>query len=556
MTRHVDLWDVQGNIVRSYGRYGYPHACHLFFHFASREAGRMAIAFLIPLVTKGVTWWPADTDQESKPPDVTLNLGLTFNGLRALDLPTAALAGMPEEFIDGMARRAPVLGDDGPSDPASWDPIWRNSAADPAQAVHLWVALNGRMDPATGAPVAAFEHRVSYVSGLASPAGFGPIGLRLLDGHGRDGGAEQRGGLRIAPDPAGGKTVLPFEHFGFADGISDPTFEGQDDLPVDASVVAGSGSYAPRSGWSKLATGEFILGTVDESQEIARASTPDDLIRNGSFAVFRKLEQDVPAFNAYVAGEAAVYAAAQGIPLDEAEATLRAKMVGRWPNGAPLATCPTYADMLAFQTRWSDIPEILSRPAPRPAADAKRLFDWRMALNDFTYRDDRVGVRCPLGAHIRRGNPRDMLDPLIDSTSSRRWTGSALTNRRRILRRGIPYGPFASDTDTGTEERGILFIAICADLQRQFEFVQRQWINHGMDMGAGNSGCPVIGRREHGHGQDDVPAFAIPQPEGSNRPPHLLPAMPDFVRTRGGEYFFLPSMTALRRITKGAFDPT
>ena len=263
---------------------------------------------------------------------------------------------------------------------------------------------------------------------------------------------------------------------------------------------------------------------------------------------------EAPACAAAGRREAEVYAKAQGIPANEAEATLRAKMVGRWQNGAPLVTYPTYKKMMEFQQAWQHIPEILARPSPRSKADQTELKNWRLALNDFTYRDDQDGANCPIGAHVRRGNPRDMLDPQLNSPRKRRWTGSALSNRRRILRRGIPYGPFASETDKGDEERGILFIAICADLQRQFEFVQRQWINHGMDMGAGNNGCPVIGRREAENA--DAPAFVIPQPKDSDLPPHLLPAMPDFVRTRGGDYFFLPSITALFRISLGAFDPT
>jgi Dyp-type peroxidase family len=549
MTHHIDLWDVQGNIVRAYGRFGYPHACHLFFNFATPEGGRGALALLTTYVTKGVTWHPSDKDMESKAPEVTLNLGLSWKGLQALGLPTASLSGMPEEFIDGMARRAQILSDQGASDPSMWDPIWRDGLTDPSRAVHLWVALNGRMDPATGTPTALFEHMVQTVKGL----GRSLPGLTLLSGHGKAQGDEQRGGLRIVSGPDGRKSVLPLEHFGFADGISDPSFEGQVTLPVDASVTAGRGRYSASKGWADLAAGEFILGHVDESQEIASVSRPAELMRNGSFAVFRKLEQDVGAFDDYVAGQAAVFARSQGIGVEEAAITLKSKMVGRWPNGAPLSTCPTFADMQAFQQRWADILQVMARPSPRSADDRKRLEAWRLALNDFTYRPDREGVACPLGAHIRRGNPRDMLDPLIDDPRPSHRTGSALTNRRRILRRGIPYGPFAPEGGPD-QERGILFIAICADLQRQFEFVQQQWMNHGMDMGAGNNGCPILGRREAENA--DAPAFVIPQASGSGKPPHLLPALPDFVRTKGGEYFFLPSMTALRTITNSAFDPT
>ena len=546
MTSHVDLWDVQGNIVRAYGRFGYPHACHLFFAFASAEAGKLALALLRPFVTNGVTWHPNETDPDRKAPDATLNLGLTWRGMQALVLPQQILAQMPAAFADGMARRASILSDTGASAPETWDPVWRAGLADPSRAVHLWVALNGKADPATGAPCARFEHLVSYAKGLAQSV----PGLTLLSGHGEQGETEQRGGLRLVPGPQGQPMVVPKEHFGFVDGISDPSFAGQTDLPVDASVVAGRGRYSHRDGWQDLATGEFILGTVDESQEIAGVSRPAELLRNGSFAVFRKLEQDVAGFEAYIARNAEAYAEARGIGLDEAAVTLKAKLVGRWPNGAPLMTHPTYADMQRFDRDWADIPGIMARGLPRSPEDRERLRSFRFALNDFTYRSDRKGMSCPMGAHIRRGNPRDMLDPLI-AGPERSGTGTALTNRRRILRRGIPYGPFDGAPD---QKRGLLFIAICADLERQFEFVQQQWMNHGMDMGTGNTGCPLIGRREPEAA--DAPAFVIPAPEDSDLAPHFLPAMPDFVHTRGGDYFFLPSMTFLLTLTLNGFDPT
>jgi Dyp-type peroxidase family len=546
MTHKIDLRDVQGNIVRAYGRFGYPHARHLFFHFATPQAGRAALAFLTPLVTNAVTWTASDRDPETMAPRVTMNLGLTWRGLQALGLPTRSLTDLPDEFIDGMARRAPILSDCGASDPANWDKIWRDSVADPSKAVHLWVALNARMDPATGGPVSQLADRLHYLRDL--PRNFG--GLVLLSGHGAEGLDNQPGALNIVDAPDGGKAVLPLEHFGFADGISDPIFAGQADRSIDASVIVGRGRFSSRDGWSALAPGEFILGHVDESQETSRTGQPADLMRNGSFAVFRKLEQDVTAFDDYIAAQAEVFAKSQGVPLDEAAITLKAKIVGRWPNGAPLVTVPTYADMLRFGAEWADVQNIYARKGPRSKSDQQRLAAWRRALNDFTFREDRDGLSCPLGAHIRRGNPRDMLDPLIESPSARHRTGAALTNRRRILRRGIPYGPFG---DSGAE-RGLLFIAICADLQRQYEFVQQQWMNHGMDMQAGNSGCPLIGRREAEAA--DVPAFTLPQKAGTGKPPHFLPAMPDFIRTKGGDYFFLPSLTALRNLSIGAFDPT
>lgn len=539
----IDLWDVQGNVVRSYGRAGYPHARHMFLHIGNPKAGRDFLSLLYPFVTTGIRWDPASPDPERHPPQVALNIGFTWHGLRAVGLPTQSLAEMPEEFMDGMGRRAPLLGDEGASDPSNWDPIWRASMADPAKAVHLWVALNARMDPATGQPVPLLQDRVTFIRRLAASL----PGMKLLSGHDRDAGDVQDAALDIRSGPDGRLRIAPQEHFGFVDGIGDPIFHGQGELAPSGSHAIGRGRYSPRTGWGPLAPGEFLLGHVDESQEIAPASHPFELTRNGTFAVYRKLEQDVAAFDAYIAEKAPAFARARGIPEDQAAVTIKAMMVGRWPNGAPLATVPTYEGMLAFEREWADIPDILARPRPHSPQDHDRLGKWKMAMNGFLFQDDRDGLRCPLGAHIRRGFPRDMLDPMLATPTGRGWTGTALTNRRRMLRRGIPYGPFGGDPGA---ERGLLFIALCSDLRRQFEFVQQQWMNHGMDFGSGNDTCPILGMRSGSFG------YTIPAPADGSNPPHFLTGLPDFVRTRGGDYFFLPSVTALHKIFTGTSDPT
>lgn len=539
----IDLWDVQGNVVRSYGRAGYPHARHLFLHIAEPRAGRDFLSFIFPFVTTGIRWEPASPDPERRPPLVALNVGFTWRGLRAIGLPTQSLAEMPEEFMDGMGRRAPILADTGASDPANWDPIWRASMSDDSRAVHIWVALNARMDPATGLPVPQLEERLNLIRLIAAQT----QGVELLHGHGRAGTDVQDAALDIRTGPDGRPRIAPQEHFGFVDGIGDPIFHGQGELAPASNHAVGRGRYSPRTGWGPLAPGEFLLGHVDESQEIAPASHPFELTRNGTFAVYRKLEQDVPAFDAYIAAEAPAFARARGIPEDQAAVTIKAMMVGRWPNGAPMATVPTYEAMLAFEREWADIPEILARPRPHNPQDHDRLGRWKDAMNGFLFSGDRDGMRCPLGSHIRRGFPRDMLDPMLSTATERRWTGTALTNRRRILRRGIPYGPFGGDPGA---ERGLLFIALCSDLRRQFEFVQQQWMNHGMDFGSGNDTCPLLGNRSGSAG------YTIPAAADGSRPPHFLTGLPDFVRTRGGDYFFLPSITALHNLVTGVSDPT
>jgi deferrochelatase/peroxidase EfeB len=166
-------------------------------------------------------------------------------------------------------------------------------------------------------------------------------------------------------------------------------------------------------------------------------------------------------------------------------------------------------------------------------------------LTVFGYAGDLEGRACPLTAHIRRANPRDMLDPLARAQKPRDRLGSVLNDRRRILRRGLPYG----HRDSPDGEHGIVLIAYCADLFRQFEFVQQQWMNYGLDFDAGNDSCPIVGAHRPGD------RFAMSSPDPA-RPPFLARGLPQFVMTRGGDYFFQPSMTALRMIAHGLVDPT
>jgi deferrochelatase/peroxidase EfeB len=132
--------------------------------------------------------------------------------------------------------------------------------------------------------------------------------------------------------------------------------------------------------------------------------------------------------------------------------------------------------------------------------------------------------------------------------------GSVLNNRRRILRRGLPYGD-SSPGVSDEAEHGIVMLVVCANLFRQFEFVQQQWINYGLDSNAGNDTDPLVGNHATGdHGPKAK--FVIASDPKTGRPPFIVEGIPQFVETRGGEYFFVPSMTALRMIGMGTIDPT
>ncbi|MFC3981318.1 Dyp-type peroxidase [Streptosporangium jomthongense] len=254
---------------------------------------------------------------------------------------------------------------------------------------------------------------------------------------------------------------------------------------VEGSGIAGSNSLE-----TPLRAGEFVLGYPDELGGL-QIPQPEVLGRNGSYAVFRKLHQRVAAFRRYLRDNAAD-------PADEE--WLAAKIMGRWRSGAPLALSP-------------------GRDDPALGADPSRN-------NVFGYeRDDPAGFTTPGGCHIRRGNPRDA-------------AVAGVPRLHRMIRRGTAYGPPLPEgvlEDDGAD-RGLMFAFIGAHLGRQFEFVQSEWMNDGVFFGAGGARDPVVGS---GDGSGD---FTIPR-----RPlRRCLRGLPRFVVTRGGEYCFMPSLSALR----------
>jgi deferrochelatase/peroxidase EfeB len=145
-----------------------------------------------------------------------------------------------------------------------------------------------------------------------------------------------------------------------------------------------------------------------------------------------------------------------------------------------------------------------------------------------------------MGAHIRRVHPRDAFG-----------FNGRLINRRRITRRGLTYGRFATEGEpvSDAEERGVIFMALNASISRQFEFVQQQWVQYGNDARLGNEKDILMGNHG-GHGRFVVQGDASPK-----NPPFICSNLPDFVELRGGDYFFLPSITALGMIAMGLVDP-
>jgi len=322
----------------------------------------------------------------------------------------------------------------------------------------------------------------------------------LLAWMAETGGAIVLGAQDAASEKIAGK-VNTKEHFGFTDGFGNPDYLG-----VERSSQPGQGKLMPDGSWAPLATGELLLGYADEAGELPVAPVPHILASNGTFMVYRKLHQNLATFRAYLAEHGPRYGG--GVE------KLKAKFIGRWGDGTPLELSP-------------------DAPDASIVADPKRN-------TNFTYGADAEGTRCPIGAHLRRVHPRDAFG----------FNGK-LIDRRRITRRGLPYGPFAADGEpvSDSEDRGVIFMALNADISRQFEFVQQQWIEYGNDAHQGNDKDMLMGNHG-GRGK-----FVVQGDRSVGNPPFVCGNLPNFVELRGGDYFFLPSITALEMIAMKLVDP-
>ena len=576
MTKKLDLLDIQGNVLRAYGRFGYSVARYVFLNVRNAAKGRAFVGAITKKVTTAVEW--GDGPGKIKQPAWTVNVAFTYQGLKDLGVPRSSLVGFSPEFVSGMKERRDILGDDGPSSPKYWDPIWQRNRETRENDVHIFVSLNALGGQGAEWLKVAEQHRDEAYAWLQDEINKAEGGVVLLGGHRGDDGADlPYQDVRVVLDKNGAPT--PKEHFGYTDGISDPVFEG---VPYDERRVKGRGKQLPGGKWAPLATGEFLLGHVDEAKEYPPAPQPILLSRNGTYLIYRKLHENVATFDRYLEEE--------GAKFPGGKALLAAKFVGRWSDtGVPLVKAPDEATNAKFAAQLASLDAAVD--AARKQGDLEAVKKNEQAiddiLSDFTYDDDMSGGKCPFSAHIRRINPRASLEMIReeggytplgaflnrflpscllgmfykkgDKPGSLKVskdafdTPGALSNRRRLLRRGLPYGEVRDRTrDDGNH--GIVIMMLNADINRQFEFVQQQWINYGNDFKAGNDKEILLGN----HSLDDkFPSKAVIQVDpDSNQAPYLLSNIPRLVETRGGDYFFMPSVTALRMIAAGVVDPT
>jgi Dyp-type peroxidase family len=381
-------------------------------------------------------------------------------------------------FQEGMAteHRSRILGDGDDSAPPNWE--W-GSTSNPVDAVLLIYAMDENVQKTQ------VEQRQQELSAS--------------------------GGFALVAVLEAGRQPDSHEHFGFNDGIGQPVMEGTGNKERQLQRT----NHA-----TELPAGEFLLGhtnvyNVASPSPVAAAANdpkqllsvvPDnttaldakpgmhDLGRNGSYLVFRQLSQDVAKFWKFVDG------AAREANVDRER--LAAKFVGRWKSGAPLA---------------------LSPQEDNPALSSENNFAF--------FEKDVHGFACPIGSHIRRSNPRDSLGP--DAP-----TALNSANRHRILRRGRSYGHRLPDpmVDDGGK-RGLHFLCLNSDIERQFEFVQQTWINNPVFGGLDGEVDPLVGNLAKSNC-----IFTVQDQPLRTR----VHGLSRFVTVKGGSYFFLPSIRALK----------
>ena len=506
----VDFQDIQGLV-----RFGHGHlggARFILLNIADAAAAR---AWLDKA--------PVTTAANSAKADVALQVAFTCDGLKAIGVSDDILKGFSDEFIVGMAgdrSRSRRLGDVGPNDPERWR--WGRLGKVPHMMVLLYAITPERLE-SREAEIKRVPWQTAFVE---------------LD--------------RLSTDDIGG-----MEPFGFKDGVSQPALDWECRKALRLHDTLDYTNLA--------ALGEFLLGYPNEYARYTDRPLIDpkddperilplsedvpgkrDFGRNGTYLVCRDLAQNVTGFWRYVDQQA------NGDLKQRWD--LAHAMVGRTLEGDPI---------------------VRLRPEPVDGVATDRPAAWH---NQFTYENDPDGTSCPFGAHIRRANPRNSDLPPDARSLIRRLVriigfGSkgprddllSSTRFHRILRRGREYGPrlevagiLGDPDETGQPtsrpsdetlhaERGLRFICLNANICRQFEFVQTAWVANPKFDGL-DERDPLLGDRapiaSRGIATD---RFTRPQDDGLNA---RVAGLSDFVTVRGGAYFFMPGISALKYIAR------
>jgi deferrochelatase/peroxidase EfeB len=477
----LDLQDIQGFILRGYRM---PIVRHFLLKVNAPAEARKLLGRLVsgneadaPQITTARDWHiglepgPGDNQAEAPrcKPDYCLNIGITWPGLRALELqnrvPTLSFKSF-NAFVAGAAARAELVGDTGPNAPQNWVGGFGTGSD------HVLLTLHAI------SPDAMATYSVHLSARLAEGDAFQEIwrgdGMALM---------ETRDGESVPTTKV---------HFGYTDGISMTTIRGGPERYK-------RDHQQPCDPWL------FVL--LDEAENYTMPE-PKQLGRNGSFAVFKMIKTDIVGFEKFLQSNK------QRIDPE----LLAAKMCGRWRNGVPIALSP-------------------ETDSPPGGISPEQLNDFEYVNADGS--GDPKGLRCPVGAHIRRVNPRGQ--PVVGQGQP-----GGSNNTHRLIRRGMPYGPIYDPTQPYDGiERGLLGYFINSSIENQYEFVLSQWVNDSEFAGSvrlnSKSKDPIIGT------QDPTESiFVIPQASGA--PPIKITGFSNFVTTQAAAYCFLPSIAAMKLI--------
>lgn len=443
---------------------------------------------------------------KNPPPTATwVNVAFSASCLRRLRPPAEVDEFADDAFKLGMTARAEFLGDTSDRTQPGYKANWIfGGRSEPAAEVHIVLLVASDIQADLNAKVTAL---------LASlPAG-----------------------LKEFHTDAGKTFGVPFaghEHFGFKDGVSQPGVRGRlsaapADFLTERTIAAGDPRRDAfgKPGQILLWPGEFVFGyerqpqdplSLDLDSEAAAPVTPSWAM-NGSYLVIRRLRQDVGAFRAFVNQLARTLGIDAGL--------LGAKLVGRWPSGAPIMRATTVDIPALGDDDLANNHFAFSRDT-QPVTVTGHSDPHPQAAADF------LGAVCPHFAHIRKVNPRDEATDLGVAQD---------TGARAIIRRGIPYGEHIIDKNNPTEaelavDRGLIFACYQASIVDQFETLIRRWCNTpNLPRPGGHD--PIIGQEEtHGGVRRRFIDF--------NGRRCFMDA--EWVIPTGGEYFFSPSISAIR----------
>ena len=498
--------DIQGFITSAYGHT--YRAAYLFLGVTDAKRARAWLGAIVPQVQTAVSWRNLP-DAPKAYPDTMLNIAFTYAGLAAIGLSDLALRSFPAQLQEGITdpTRALRLGDTEESHPDHWDIGGTNTPT-----LHILLILHADTTPDSD------------------------DGIRALVEQQKD-LIDTQGGIEILHEEYAYRRDDDKELFGFKDGIGQPKIIGinvrdQDGAEYEGNLVnTGEMILGYPSQYDLYPTAPVVPAEDDPDDILPALTTPHgtyptyrdktlkDLGKHGTYIVYRKMYQDVATFWEWILREVRRL---DGQVTAARVIWLASKFVGRKPNGDPML----------------------------PDADQLKTQD------DFLFaRRDPDGMSCPFGSHIRRMNPRDVLHPTDPDTSL------ATTAKHRILRRGRLYGEPLFDIallddlrdehlatlqaleDDGAD-RGLHFLSVNANIERQFEFIHDTWANNPNFNALYENRDPIIGDNDRSNQASSH--MLIPQEPARIR----TKALPRFVHVKGGAYCFMPGITALRYLAQ------